>query len=128
MILSAESANNSIETSLEAIEMIVTNNYFSEEVININMTYLTKNIMCIYNNYKNNIKIIMKVINLIKLLIASKNIYLKNESLYDAIIFLIIHILQIDSYNNNISIYQTKKLAKLVLNKCIDELFQELIK
>ena len=126
MTISTESSTNIIETSLEAIEILALNNYFSEEVININITNLTKNIMCIYN-YKNNIKIIMQVINLIKILIGSKNFYLKNESLYDVIIFLIINILQVDNYNNNISIYQIQKSAKTVLNKCIDELISRSI-
>ena len=49
--LSTESANNTIEAFLEAIEILVLNNYFSEEKMNKNINYLKKNIMYIYNNY-----------------------------------------------------------------------------
>jgi len=124
LTLSAENAYNIIETSLEAIEIIVSNNYFSEEIINNNINYLSKNFLCMYKNYNKRIKIIM-AINLIKILIESNTIHLRNVSLYNIIIFLLMNNLQINNSEDKTSTYQIKKTAKLILNKCIDDLISK---
>ena len=118
--LSADLANNTIETSLEAIEIISLYNYFSKEIIDQNINNFSKNLMLIYKNYNINAKIIMQAINLINTLIESKNFILKNESLYNTINFLILNIIQINSSDNKTSTYQIRKLAKLVLKKFIE--------
>ena len=125
MTLSVELANNTIETSLEAIEIISENNYFSKEIIDQNINNFGKNILSIYTNYQNNVKIIMQLINLLNKLIESQNFILKNESLYNIIYFLTLNIIQINSSDNKTSTYQIRKLAKLVLKKYIEKIISK---
>ena len=77
MTLSAEMARNIIETSLEVIEIIATNDYLPEEIVSKHLNNLTHNFLCIYQNYKQNLKIIMQLIYLIRTLLGSKTFILK---------------------------------------------------
>ena len=123
--LLAEKANNTIETSLDTFEIIAKYNYFGKELIYKNINTFSKNLLNIYKIYNNNVKIIVKTINLIKLLIEHKMFNIKNESFYDIITFLVYNIMQIENTDNTTSTYQIRKIAKSVLNKCIDLLISK---
>ena len=122
MTLSIEKMNKIIEISLEAIEEIISKNYLSKEIIEKNLNNISKKIIFIYNNYNENIKIMMKLINLVKEIIEIENINLKNESFYNIITFLILNYMQINSFEDKISIDQIRKESKILLNKCLERL------
>ena len=122
LTLSIDKANNTIENSLEAIEILASNDFFDKEIINKNMNDLGKNLMNLYDNYSSNVKLMMQEINLIKVLIDSNSFHLKNESFYNIIVFLLLNIIQINNSDAKTTTYQVRKLAKLVLDKCLEQL------
>ena len=122
LTLSLDKANNTIENSLEAIEILASNNFIDADIINKNLDDLGKNLMSIYDNYNSNVKIMMQEINLIKVLIDSNSFHLKNESFYNIIVFLLLNIIQINNSDTKTTTYQVRKLAKLVLDRCLEQL------
>ena len=122
LTLSIDKANNTIENSLEAIEILASNDFFDKDIINKNMKDLGKNLMNLYDNYSSNVKLMMQEINLIKVLIDSNSFHLKNESFYNIIVFLLLNIIQINNSDAKTTTYQVRKLAKLVLDKCLEQL------
>ena len=125
LALSAEMANNIIEISLEAIEIIASNEYFTEEIINNNINSLTEQLICVYNNYNNNLKIVNQIINLIKTINNSKNFNIKNQSLYNLIMILMINNTNYNISEDKITTYQSRRMAKLVLNKLLEKLISK---
>jgi hypothetical protein len=128
LTLSAELANNIIEISLEAIEIIAANEYFTEEIINNNINSLTEQLICVYNNYNNNLKIVNQIINLIKTINNSKNFNIKNQSLYNLIMILIINNTNYNISEDKITTYQSRRMAKLVLSKLLEKLISKVDK
>ena len=120
MGLLAEKANKTVETTLDSIELIATNNYYKKEIIEKYINIITNNFFDIYNNYKANVPIIVKATNLIKVMLESESFDLKNGSLYDVLSFLLLNIIQLDNSDNRTSTYQIRKAAKSVLDKYID--------
>ena len=123
--LSFERVNNIIEISLESIDIIASNDYFPEEIINNNINNLTEKLILVYKNYNNNSKIIMQIFDLIKTFIGSQSFNLKNESLYNIIIILILNNTDFHICEDRITTYQSRKLSKLVLNKLLEKLIYE---
>ena len=123
--LSFERANNIIEISLESVDIIASNDYFPEEIINNNINNLTEKLILVYKNYNNNSKIIMQIFDLIKTFIGSQSFNLKNESLYNIIIILILNNTDFHICEDRITTYQSRKLSKLVLNKLLEKLIYE---
>ena len=123
--LLAEKANNTIDTSLDIFEIIAKNNYFGKELISKNINTFSKNLLNLNKIYTNNVKIILKANNLIKLLIENKMFDIKNESFYDIITFLVNNIIQIENTENTTSTYQIRKKAKSILSKCINLLISK---
>ena len=125
MGLSNKKAKNIIEISLEAIEIIAVNNYFSNEVMGKNIKNLSEKLLYIYKNYSYSSTIINQILKLIEILIESQSFILKNESLYNIIMFLLINIFEIHSSEEKLTTYQLRKTSKLVLNKCIERLISQ---
>jgi len=125
LTLTVDKANNTIENSLEAIEILASNDFFDADIINKNLDELGKNLISVYDNYNSNVKIMMQEINLIKILIDSNSFHLKNESFYNIIVFLLLNIIQINNSDSKTTTYQVRKLAKLVLNRCLEKLIEK---
>ena len=125
LTLSAQIENNITEISLEAIEIIALNEYFPEEIINNNINNLTEQLIFVYNKYNNNLNIIIQIISLIKAINDSKNFNIKNQSLYNLIMILIINNTNYNIVEDKITTYQSRKMAKLVLNKLLEKLISK---
>ena len=118
---------NFIENSLESFEIIFSDYYFDDDIINNNMINLTQTILELYGHYKNNMKVISQGINLIKVIVDNHSVELKNESLYNVVLFLtsIILYININNTNNRVSEVQTKKISQIILNKCIEKIIAQ---
>ena len=125
LTLSVDKANNTIENSLEAIDIIASNNYFEEDIVDKQLNNLGKNLLSIYGNYNSSVKIMMQEINLIKILMEGSLFNLRNESFYNIIVFLLLNIIQINNSDTKTTTYQVRKMAKLVLNKVLDDLISK---
>lgn len=125
MALSTKKSKNIIEISLEAIEILSVNNYFSKEVVDKNIKNLSEKILYIYSNYSYSATLINQILKLIDILIGSQIFILKNESLYNIMMFLLINIYEINTSEEQLITYQIRKSSKLILNKCIEKLISQ---
>lgn len=121
MTLSASNNKNIIENSIELIEIIISNDFFNNEILNNHIINLAKYILDVFCRYKNNTKIINQALNLVKVIVDNNYLYLKNESLYDIALFLTLIILHINNIGNKVYEQQTKKMSRIILDKCIEK-------